>query len=399
MPTWTLTARWVFPVAGPPLERGVVTIADDHIVAVEPRGSRSADVDAGNCALLPGFVNTHTHLDLSDLRGKISPGGEFTDWLRAVIQHRRTATRDDTLAAVRLGLDECLRSGTTLIADVSSQGLSWPILAAANVRATVFLEVLGLSQSRAMQAAAAARSWLGQHPATPTCRPALSPHASYSVRASLFQDLHALANEHGVPLMTHLAETTAELELLSNHRGAFVVLLKDLEVWDEFGLAENPGAIRQSCCAGGVRTILVHGNYLDPSSALPAHVFLVYCPRTHAAFGHAPHPFRDFLARGVRVALGTDGLSSNPDLDVLAEARFLHQLYPDISGAVLLRMLTLSGAEALGWHEETGSLAPGKSADIVALELPGDDRPDPHELVFASALPVQRVLWCGRWHV
>src|SRR5438874_1207738 len=110
MSTWTLTARWIFPVAGLPLEQGVITVEDERIVAVHPRGSRGADVDVGNAALLPGFVNAHTHLDLSDLRGQIPRGGEFTDWLRAVIQHRLKVTPSDTRAAVRAGLNECLRA-------------------------------------------------------------------------------------------------------------------------------------------------------------------------------------------------------------------------------------------------------------------------------------------------
>ena len=83
--------------------------------------------------------------------------------------------------------------------------------------------------------------------------------------------------------------------------------------------------------------LFAHGNYLDPAIRLPASTTIIYCPRTHAAFGHPPHPFRDFLARGVRVALGTDSLASNPDLDLLAEARFVHRQYPDFSGATLLR--------------------------------------------------------------
>ena len=80
-------------------------------------------------------------------------------------------------------------------------------------------------------------------------------------------------------------------------------------------------------------------------SAFPPNHSIVYCPRTHAAFGHPPHPFREFLARGVRVCLGTDSLASNPDLDVLAEARFVRSRYPDFPGDQLLRMVTLSGAE------------------------------------------------------
>src|SRR5205814_8406147 len=119
---------------------------------------------------------------------------------------------------------------------------------------------------------------------------------------------------------------------------------------------------------------------------------LVYCPRTTAAFGHPPHPFREFLQRGVRVALGTDSLASNPDLDLLAEMRFVHQRHPDFPGDALLRMGTLSGAEALGWADETGSLTPGKSADLVVVPLPDIDG-DPYQLLFESPQPVARTMF------
>ncbi len=124
---------------------------------------------------------------------------------------------------------------------------------------------------------------------------------------------------------------------------------------------------------------------------------MIYCPRTHAAFGHARHPFREMMARNISVALGTDSLASNPDLSVLAEIRFLHHQFPDVPGDVLLRMGTLSGAEALGWADKTGSLEPGKSADLAVVPLaPGKDR-DPYERLLASDLPVQRVLCRGQW--
>ena len=103
---------------------------------------------------------------------------------------------------------------------------------------------------------------------------------------------------------------------------------------------------------------------------MPPSASIVYCPRTHAAFGHPPHPFRDFLARGTRVALGTDSLASNRDLDMLAEARFVHRKFPEVPGATLLKMATLNGASVLTWGGETGSLTPGKSADLVIVPLP-----------------------------
>src|SRR6516162_8220872 len=85
----TLSARWVFPIEGPPLPAGTVTIRGEHITAVEPRGQRSPDRDLGNAALLPGLVNAHTHLDLSGLHGRNPPGADFTSWLRQVIRYRR----------------------------------------------------------------------------------------------------------------------------------------------------------------------------------------------------------------------------------------------------------------------------------------------------------------------
>src|SRR5262249_1612760 len=124
---------------------------------------------------------------------------------------------------------------------------------------------------------------------------------------------------------------------------------------------------------------------------------IVYCPRTHAAFGHTPHPFREFLNRGVRVALGTDSLASNPDLGILNEARFVHSRYPEFSMLQLLRMATLSGAEALDWADDGGSLKPGKSADLAVVALPDQEASDPHELLFESTLPVERVMCRGQW--
>jgi cytosine/adenosine deaminase-related metal-dependent hydrolase len=134
--------------------------------------------------------------------------------------------------------------------------------------------------------------------------------------------------------------------------------------------------------------LFIHCNYISPSNdALPIES-IIYCPRTHSAFGHPPHPFREFLAREVRVALGTDSLASNPDLSLLAEARFIASRYAGFDGSVILRMATLSGAEALGRSLETGALDPAKSADFAVVALPDRDDADPHALLFNSDLPV-----------
>ena len=388
---WSLTARWVFPVSGPPLERGTVTVAGEQIAAVEPAGTRPADLDLGEAAVLPGLVNAHTHLDLTGLRGQVPYAGDFTDWLRAVIRHRRGRTPEQVADDVRAGVAEGLHHGVTLLADIAGGGWTWDVHAAGPVRAVVFYELLGLPSDRAKQAWWDFVKWLQAHPASPTCRPGVSPHAPYSVNRSVIR----AAAYTGLPMTIHLAETNAELELLKDRRGAFVTFLSELGVWDPSGLATGPdGVLRLTRRAASV--LFAHGNYLDPGACFPPGATVVYCPRTHAFFGHAPHPFRALLARGVRVALGTDSLASNPDLDLLAEARFLHRLYPDLPGDVLLHMATLAGAEALGWADECGSLEPGKSADLVAVPLARGDG-DPYTRLWAGADGPRRVLWRGRW--
>lgn len=392
----TLSARWVFPVCRAPLERGTVTIAQDRIVAVEPHGRRAADLDLGNVAILPGLVNAHTHLDLSGMRGLASPTPDFTDWLRKVIAHRRSRSTEQIQGDIHLGLAESIRAGTTLIGDISAGGATWEILAQASLRAVVFFEMLGLTKERASQSLKEAQSWLEAHSPLTFCRPGLSPHAPYSVRWSLFVKAALLVRSPKRPLAVHLAESLAELELLHHCRGPFVAFLKELGIWDPEGIADSPKAVMSGCDQREPK-LFIHCNYLAPSARVPRNSTVVYCPRTHAAFGHSPHPFRDFLKRGVRVALGTDSLASNPDLDVLAEARFVHERHPELPGEVLLRMATLSGAEALGWADETGSLEPGKSADLIVLPLPDVESADPHRLVLESSLSVRSVLWCGRW--
>jgi cytosine/adenosine deaminase-related metal-dependent hydrolase len=395
--TRTLTARWIFPADGPPLERGTITIAGERIESVDAHGARTPDTDLGNVALLPGFVNAHTHLDLGGMRGLAPPSPDFTGWLRQVIAHRRTQSPQEVQTAIRAGIAEAIRFGSTLLGDIASGGASWEALSNAPLRAVVFHELLGLPLERQQPAFEEGRNWVWTHRGTETTRAGLSPHAPYSVGWLLLKLAACWCRDLQAPLAVHLAESSEEMQLIRSREGPFVAFLQDLGVWAPYWLVKSPRQLVQSWCKAAPRLLLIHCNYWVAPTAIPRRACVVYCPRTHAAFGHPPHPFRKFLARGVRVALGTDSLASNPDLDVLAETRFLHAHYPDVPGEVLLRLITLSGAEALGWDDVTGSLTPNKSADLVVLPLPNVDKSDPYLLLWESSLLVKAVMFRGRW--
>jgi cytosine/adenosine deaminase-related metal-dependent hydrolase len=372
-----------------------VVVGGERILALEERGSRKPDLDFGDCALLPGLVNAHTHLDLSGLRGQIAKPSSFVDWLRAVIRHRRGLSVEQVQADIRSGIDESLTAGTTLVGDISGQGLSWPLLAGSPLRAVVYYELLGLPKPRAKAAWAEARAWLTAHPPTRTCRPGLSPHAPYSVRRSLFRCAARLSAREKMPLAIHIDETQEEKELICARKGPMVEFLRELGVWDEAGLMKETERFR--LLRGAELLSFVHGNCLKPEQFESAGS-IVYCPRTHAYFGHPPHPVREFLAKRVNVALGTDSLGSNPDLDMLAEMRFLSCARPDLSSDVIVRMATWNGARALGWQEETGSLTPGKSADFVVVPI-GTARDDPHRSLLKGEEGARAVCARGKWLV
>ncbi len=393
--TRTFTARWVFPVAGPPLERGTVTVSGDTIAAVDPHGVRTTDEDLGNVAIIPGLVNAHTHLDLSGARGLIPPTdpNHFTDWLRGVIAYRRSQTAEGVANDIHNGLEEILQAGTTLVGDIAFAGKSLRYLLKVAMRSVVYFELTGFSEVRISELS---RSLVGSEWGIPVeqIKPGLSPHAPYSISPDL---LH-YAMSRAEPVAIHLAESPPESELLRSQSGPFVALLQWIGIWDQARLVPSADwIVRETSRAKNI--VFAHCNYLNPNLHLAPNQSVVYCPRTHAAFGHPPHPFREFLNRGVRVCLGTDSLASNPDLDILAEARFVLDRYPDFPGETLLRMVTLSGAEALGWANETGSLEPGKSADFVAVPLPEREAADPHELLFAADAPgtPRRTLFRGEW--
>jgi cytosine/adenosine deaminase-related metal-dependent hydrolase len=223
-------------------------------------------------------------------------------------------------------------------------------------------------------------------------REGLSPHAPYTTSAELLARAGALARERRLAISVHWAETASEREWLLDGAGELAPILPRSPGQSGLDLLALAGVL-------GRRTSLVHGNHPgrgEPARLARAGVTLVHCPGTHDFFARAPFPLERYRRAGVRVALGTDSLASNRQLDMRAELELFRRAFPRVPPGEVFAMATLHGARALGLPPPAGSLVPGAPADFVAHELAARTREEALEALTSGAGVVTGVWIAGR---
>jgi aminodeoxyfutalosine deaminase len=368
------------------LQDAAIHVCDPgRISRVEPWQGGKIDPDGefydwGSAVIIPGLVNAHTHLELTNLGGSLDATISFTGWLTKVVQKRRNWVREDYLSSVRAGAGMAVRSGTTTVGDISAGGLTAKALSGSKIRRVIFEEVLGLAPAAAITCMNTLEGRLSAAEPDPLLTHGISPHAPYSVSPALYRSMAEMAREKSLPLATHLAETRAEIDFLRNGTGEFRDFLSNLGVLPEGWAAPGQSPLQYMDSLGllDLSPLLIHCNYLDPESIariLGRRCSVIFCPRSHDFFGHEPHPVRKLLDSGINVGLGTDSLASNPSLSMLDEMRFLFSKRKDLKSEEIVRMATINGAAALGFGGALGRLRRGYWADMAVLRVPENTSP------------------------
>jgi cytosine/adenosine deaminase-related metal-dependent hydrolase len=364
--TTAISADWVLPVDGPPLRDAFVAWEDGRIVDV---ASGRAGRHYEGCAILPGLVNAHTHLEYAVYAG-FGDGLAFAPWLALHIARKARLEVEEMEAIALLGALQCLRSGVTTVGDASFSGAAATACAAAGLRAIVYLEVFGPDASQ-MVTRFEANAERVRPAFSDRVRLGISPHSTYSASLELWEAAAAT----GLPMATHLAESEGEGEWVRSRSGPFAdVMPGDLAPSSIGELAER-GLLSPRLTAAHCVTVDAAEIELLARHGLAA----VHCPR------------------GVRVGLGTDSPASTPSFDLFDElraaifsARARERRADAISAADALRLATLDGATALGLEHEVGSLTAGKRADLAVLSLAGspyDPVEDPTVAVVFGGAP------------
>lgn len=374
-------ASWVLPIVTPPVRDGWIIVRDGRVEQVgqgrppEASGDRF-ERDLGARAILPGLVNAHTHLELSNLRNRIPPAKSMPVWVCDMLAARgfTPPPREPIVEAIA----EARRAGTALVGDITNSLATVAPLVESGLSAAVFHEVLGFNPAGAQAIVAKAAAAVAAVASSDRVRVSLAVHAPYSSSPELFRAVRAWLDVERPPRVTsvHVGESPEELRFLGDGSGPWRELLEEFRVWNPAWKPPACGPAEYLDRLGFLRpgTIVVHGVQLEEGELArlrDAGATLVTCPRSNQWVGAGAPPVERFFVSGVRVAIGTDSLASVADLSVFAELAELRRLAPSVPAAMLVESATRSGAVALGFADELGVIAPGARAELIAVDVRG----------------------------
>ena len=409
-----LRARVILPVSAPPIEDGAILISGNKIRNVAPfrdlrPPAREKILDLGDVILLPGLVNSHCHLDYTDMAGELPPPKIFTDWIGSITAAKTAWSYSDYAHSWLRGAHQLLKTGVTTVADIEAiPDLLPEVWNATPLRIFSFFEMTGiLSRRRPADIIAEAVEKIDslRHPRN---RAMLSPHAPYSTLPELLRRTATAARKRKWRVSTHIAESEQEFEMFQNAGGK-------MHDWLARNGRDNSDCRRGSPVAHfarnkllGENVLAIHVNYLargDATLLAKNKTHVVHCPRSHDYFKHAKFERERLANAGVNLCLGTDSLATTrktgrqkPELDLFAEMRLLAERDLTVSPVEILHMATVNGARALGLAGKIGELSKNAGADLIAVPFAGKIA-GVHEALLQHSGSVSASMIDGQWAI
>lgn len=387
-----LSARWVLPIEGPPIEDGAVLVREGRIAAVGPKGSVESQAAPDDerrrfesAVIMPGFVDLHTHLKFSVFRGLCDDLG-YARWKLHVSERARALAPDDWCASARLGALEAIRSGITCVADMSSTSHGLDAALEGGIRGVFYREVDGMDHSQVDRLLADAESYVLEARERARVAPVdigIAPHGPYAASSEVFSGCAKMADRLGLPVATHLAGSRDEYEFVKYGSSLLANEYRDQQGWADFpwqpmGVSPVKYVLQWQLfgCDNVLAAHAIHVDEQDLATLARYDVSIAHCPRCAAKLGMGVAPLTSYLEHGLRVGMGTDSPASNNTMDMFDEMRVglliqraANQTVDDFSAERFVRMATLGGAEALRLEKDIGSLEVGKAADLIAVDL------------------------------
>lgn len=407
-----IRSRVILPISRAPIEDGAVIIKENHVAAVGRwrdlyKNCSEPLVDLGDAVLLPGLVNTHCHLDYTEMAGWLPPSS-FPDWVKGIMAYKASWSYTDYADSWIRGAKMLLQTGTTTVADIEAVPELLPeVWTATPLRVHSFLELTCVKNHAHSEQILreAVESIYRLKPRRGVI--SLSPHALYSTSPRFLQEVGAACRKERWRMTMHVAESPEEFDMYHEGAGSLYEWLKRQRDMSDCGQG-TPVAQIERCGLLNENFLAVHANYLKPEDiSLFAQygVNVVHCPRSHRFFGYKAFPYQKLVEAGVKVSLGTDSLASvgrtrglKPELSLFAEMEQFMSANPGVPSKDVLEMATVNGAQALGLKGKAGEICEGAYADLIALDYTGNSK-DAYDAVANNWRYVKASMIHGQWAI
>jgi cytosine/adenosine deaminase-related metal-dependent hydrolase len=387
-------ADFVFPVHEPPLKDGMIVTDDQGVILdvclpgrLDP-GFGSLNVEHLKGILVPGFINTHCHLELSCMKGQISPDTGMAGFVSEFVSKRGMFSEAERMEAITRAEEEMISAGIVAVGDIANGNSTFSQKAKKNLYYHTFVEAFDLHPSRARESferARLLREELVKLMPGSDKQVSVVPHAPYTVSPDLHRMIADYARKHKLILSIHNQESIAEDQFFRKGEGALIDMYKrmglDFSWFTPTGKSSLDSTLREY--ASNAKLLLVHNTYTSEEDLEMASSFLktenkencylywATCPKANLCIEGRLPDYNLFLSKNLKLTVGTDSLASNTGLSVLEELKTISRLHPQIPTETLLRWATLNGAEFLGIEEQYGSFEKGKKPGVVLIEGSG----------------------------
>ncbi len=408
-----LKAKYLLPMNGCTVVNGETMVRDGRIAAVgyglSATNPDEEVIDFGNAVILPGFVNAHSHVEYTLERYRVDGLPLWQFLTKTAYRKYRIPEPKRLRESAIAGAKELLAGGVTCFGDCSFTGIAAQAAEETGQRAVVYHELFGQSMGDEYPAVLKAKFEAIdalRSQSSDTIVRGVSPHSVYTSGLDMLTETNRLCLEYGMPLAMHLAETKAETRYTMLGQGPLAKCRAKLGYeamatgTRPFEVIKAAGLLRKGVCFAHC----THLTKLEIVELAASGAGIAHCPRSNALLLGGVAPLQQFVKEGAAVGIGTDGAASSLTLNMLEETRFALGIVRARTGrkaltaVQALTMATLGGAQALGLEDEIGSIAPGKRADLIVVDLNGAESVhDAHLAVLsASSAQVTRVFVDGR---
>lgn len=376
-----IAADLILPVALPPIKNGVVIVDDKgRILKLDDQKHHDpSELERYEGVIIPGFINTHCHLELSHMKGKVDTGTTLIPFITGVVTQRE-ATPEVIQSAIATAEAEMIANGIVAVGDISNVTDTFAQKAKGNLRYYNFIEFFDFLQEQNTEAEFAQyKAVYDQLELVNGSKKICVPHAPYSVSKALFEKINATNPDAGCTVSIHNEETQPENDLFLTKTGGFIDFYGgfgiSLDAFEPTGKTSIHYALQQM--NPNHRTLFVHNTLttradVQAAQQWGAEVYWATCPNANLYIENRLPNYQVFLDTNAQVTIGTDSLTSNWQLCVLEEMKAIAKYQSYVPFETLLQWATLNGAKALGFEEDLGSIEVGKTPGLSLLNLGAD---------------------------